>query len=372
MRQCCFFEIVGGGEMAHKYFDTVIEELCIKGKKVDADLLLGNSLKYIPRNLYKYRKCNKNGFDMLENGYVWADIPDHFVDPIDSKINLKLKKELPNIQRWINQHIGELLYYNIKPKGMQSQKSNFKLCDYINAQKHFVNEEGELDSKLMKREMILEMKKLSKQQRQDFQKLLDFFKSKEFEEVVTKSSAEAINKFVNHLRTSKIIASLTCRRDNSTMWENYANEYKGFCVEYELPAYNQITEKQKNILVNLFPVKYYKRIPGVSVLPIFEYDFYKTLYDKELDIHDTIVELFRQLIYKKYEYNYEEEWRIILDESIARKIEFPFVKAVYAGYKIKKGNLNRLKNICAQKGIPLYQQVMNTYATKFEYVLVDE
>lgn len=352
-----------------KHFDDLIIKLS-NGMPFNVDETLVNSLGYAPSLLYKYRSCDDNGFDMLEWGYIWASIPDGFIDPIDSKVNLRLRSELPAIHKWMDLHIGELIYYHIPPKGMQTKKGNHSLSDYLKAQEHFVNEKGRLDTKLMKKEMVLEMKRLPKEQQVAYKKMLERFKSREFEEAVVNGAKKVIDGVVNIFRKSKIVASLTCRRDNSTMWENYANKYTGFCVEYKVPALDELSEDQKSVLVHLLPVRYYKRIPGVSLLPFIQADFHKSLYGEQININDSVAALYKQLIYKRYEYNFEEEWRIILDEKVARKVDFPFVSAVYAGFRIADGDLQKLRNICNHMNIPLYCQKLSATANRFQYELI--
>lgn len=77
-----------------------------------------DNLKHYPAHLYKYRDCNKeHNFTMIEEGYLWADVPANFYDPVDSLVNHKLRSELPAIQKWLYQRLGEILYYCIPPKG---------------------------------------------------------------------------------------------------------------------------------------------------------------------------------------------------------------------------------------------------------------
>ena len=346
------------------------DSFLFEDSQTDNDLLR-NKLDHIPSKLYKYRACNHYGFDMLENGYIWADLPESFLDPIDAKVKLRLKRELPDIERWLNLHIGELIYYMLPPKGMLNQKGNQKLGDYIEAQAYFTDENGRLDAKLVKRQMLVEMKRLPKEQKEAYEKLLLYFESEEFERVVIKYATDVMNSIVNVFRSSKIIASLSSRNDNATMWENYADKYTGFCVEYAVPSCEHISETHRKTLLNLFQVKYYKRIPGVNILPFVRHNFHKSLYGKEIDISDSVAQLYRQLIYKRYEYNFEEEWRIVLDEREPRKVDFPFASAVYAGFRISDDNLLKLQEICTGKGIPLYKQTMNSYASRIQYTFIE-
>lgn len=349
-----------------KYFDHAIKQLVDADEPLDREIYLKESIEYFPPKLYKYRKCNSNGFDMLKNEYIWADNPESFDDPIDSKVNHRLRYELPSIHRWLDGHLGELLYYCLPPKGMKERKGNHKLKDYIDAQEHFLDDNGKFNSKLARKEMILELKKLPKEKQDACLKVFDYFQSEAFESECKKVIQTTIDGIVNVFRNSKIIACLTARNDNSVMWENYSDKYSGFCVEYQIDT-RKLTSDSKTALINMFPVIYRKRIPGINLLPFIKYHFNKSLYGREYDIKRDLVLLNKQLLYKKYDYSYEEEWRIILNEKSARQVSFPLVSAVYAGYKISDTNLKKLKIICKKKGIPLYKQNINMYTNKFSY-----
>ena len=106
------------------------------------------------------------------------------------------------------------------------------------------------------------------------------------------------------------------------------------------------------------------------MLPFIQADFHKSLYGEQININDSVAALYKQLIYKRYEYNFEEEWRIILDEKVARKVDFPFVSAVYAGFRIADGDLQKLRNICNHMNIPLYCQKLSATANRFQYELI--
>ena len=67
-----------------------------------------DDLKHYPRYLYKYRDCKQDyNFQMIEEEYLWADIPASFYDPYDALVNLKLKSELPYIQKMLTKKARE-------------------------------------------------------------------------------------------------------------------------------------------------------------------------------------------------------------------------------------------------------------------------
>lgn len=324
------------------------------------DELLVN-LKHYPQYLYKYRTCDKEyNFEMIEQEYLWADSPNTFYDPHDSLINLRLISEMPQIKKWLWNHFGELLYYCIPPKGMQPHKNGQTLQTYIDAQSKFCDSRGRYSAQRAKKIMTLETKKLSPKNRQEIQKVYDYFESPAFEEKTEPIIQKALSDLVNSLREEMLVCCLTARKDNKKMWEEYAGKYEGFVIEYDMTKAID-NEELLELISCIFPVTYYKRMPKVSLLPFFQYQFYFELYGREINIFESIKKLYKQLLCKNYDYRAEEEWRLIADKN---RVSFPLISAVYAGYRISDENLNRLKLYCNKKGIPLYKQEMKTFNGK--------
>lgn len=326
------------------------------------------NLKHYPQYLYKYRTCDKDyNFEMIQQEYLWADSPSTFLDPHDSQINLKLLSEMPLIKQWIWKHIGELLYYCIPPKGMQPHKNGQTLQNYTDAQSKFCDSKGRYNAQKAKNIMTIETKKLKPQNRREIQKIYDNFGSPEFEEKMEPVIKKALSDFVNSLRNDTMVCCLTARKDNKKMWEEYAEKYEGFVIEYDVNRAKDNSDLLSTVSC-LFPVTYYKRMPKVPLLPLFKYQFYLELYNKEINIVETVKKLYKQLLCKDYDYRAEEEWRLLATEN---KVHFPLVSAVYAGYRISDENLNRLKLYCSKKGIPLYKQEMNTFNGKILFEKVE-
>ena len=334
-----------------QYFEDIIDNII--GSEAEQKEFASNNLQQYPKQLYKYRDGkNEYDFQMLEEQYLWADIPMNFRDPFDAIVNLKLKSELPAIQKWLYKHLGELLYYSIQPQGMQPHKQGQTLENYIEAQNRFMDTTGRFNAQKAKRIMLLETKKMHPKNRTILQKAYDKFESPEFEKTVQQAIEKSLENVVTGLRKKHMVCCLTERKDNQKMWEDYANAYSGFVIEYNLEKCIDYQECYP-IITHLFPVSYYKRMPKVPLLPFIEKIFYKDLYGKDISTFDASKKLFKQLLIKKYDYLAEEEWRIISSEH---KISFPFISAVYAGEKISLNNLDRLKEICGKYGYSLYKQ----------------
>ena len=334
-----------------RYFEEKINRIV---SSTETDISFPNDeLKHYPRYLYKYRDCKSEyNFQMIEEEYLWADIPANFYDPYDALVNLKLKSELPYIQKWLYDHIGEILFYSIPPKGMFDHKQGQTLQNYLNAQEQFKDASGKYNASKAKKLMFLETKKMNHENRSKLQSIYDKLESPEFEESLSLVIENILKSVVNSLREKNKVCCLTRRNDNQKMWEDYADKYSGFVIEYDLSKACIGAECMERIS-KMFPVTYYKRMPKVPLLPFIEKSFYKELYGKEINIHDAECKLFKQLLVKKYDYSGEEEWRIISSEN---RISFPLISAIYAGYLISDDDLSVLTSICVEKQIDLYKQ----------------
>lgn len=83
-----------------QHFEKQLDEMVLADIQARpyTDCFSADSLKHYPAHLYKYRDCNKeHNYAMIEEGYLWADNPANFYDPVDSLVNHKLRSELPVI-----------------------------------------------------------------------------------------------------------------------------------------------------------------------------------------------------------------------------------------------------------------------------------
>lgn len=351
-----------------QYFEKQLDEMVLSDVQARPYMgcFSGESLKHYPTHLYKYRDCNKShNFAMIEEGYLWADIPANFYDPFDSLVNHKLRSELPSIQKWLYQRLGEILYYCIPPKGMQAHKKGQTLQAYIQAQNKFTDSTGRYNAKKARKVMIVETKKMHPINQREIQRVYDKFESPEFEQKMQGSIRDIFMKVVNTLRERNLVCCLTRRKDNQKMWEEYADKYTGFVIEYDLSKAAEQDDATK-VLARTFPVTYYKRLPKVPMLPFIERAFNRDLYGRETNVFDAAKKLHKQLLVKKEEYCSEEEWRIL---AVTQRIEFPLISAVYMGYKIADEHAQRLTEICAQKNIPLYKQEFNPFTGTMDFKL---
>lgn len=143
----------------------------------------------------------------------------------------------------------------------------------------------------------------------------------------------------NKLKKNFRIASLTVQNDNILMWSHYANNHKGFCIEYAIDK-TEINE----LLFNLSPVIYSNERPKMS----------KFFFNSK-----TIFEWYKNGLLRKADlWSYEKEWRLVLlknDCSLEGTFHFYPIKAVYLGCKMPDKERKKIEKLIMGKNIELYQ-----------------
>ncbi|WP_432746078.1 DUF2971 domain-containing protein [Methylobacter sp. G7] len=181
-----------------------------------------------PRSLFKYRKFDQNALQNLINDKVWLAAPGSFNDPFDCQINIDRKHSDEEIQAYLN-----------------------------------FNSESQGDTKRYTLEEI--------------PKEREFYESE-------------LNRLDNGVRNAGIF-SLSTTPFEPLMWAHYADEHRGFCIEYERSQDNDLNAD------NCFKVEY-----GKPIFPILRgLDYFKAPDDEVMKI----------LTYKAKSWRYENEWRFV-------------------------------------------------------------
>lgn len=165
-------------------------------------------------------------------------------------------------------------------------------------------------------------------------------------------------------RTRVFCLSTVC--NSLTMWAYYANNHKGFCVEYDvsesfdacLPTY----EGERRMLLECTrPVVYSLERPDCTGFVID--DLFSQIDQKMMD------ELYlRSLHSKGLPWALESEWRIVLPQGFELldnndNIDFFPIRSVCAGALMEKGRVESLAELCGSIGLPLFQ--MHTVDSQF-------
>ena len=305
-------------------------------------------LKQYPTSIFKYKPCNQYAFEMLENQYLYAAFPKESVDKSDSLIRMNMsEKEKQRLEDFFICHLYELFYYEIEPKGMKPKKHKHKLSAFKSKQKQLTQEYY-----TMKNNHVPFAS--SKMARKVLQKLAQ----PEYEEFFNKWITSA----AQHLRNTISVCCVSDTNKNRKNWEDYANHFKGFVIEYDLSD-----NCDNKYIGNMFPMSYYVEddFPTISVADIIIYGESKRI-GCEFNTKEFFINILRCSLNKNHDYLPEKEWRILSMQS-----HIPFkIKAVYVGHNCAKHNTARILNICKKQNIPVYQERLNdiTGIMKFDLI----
>jgi hypothetical protein len=336
--------------------------------KILSDLNILNSKdKYLPKGLFKfYSNTSENILD-IKNKKLWLSHPSTFNDPFDCSIGYNVaeyqKKELIN-------HI-------LKNKLITENIDGFTKIEFQNIVNSYINGE--------------EYRYLYTKNKEFSSLMYDIreCKSKSFNEYIYSFLRDKNNEIEDKMEEiSKINIRVACFAgfknedgimNKSQMWAHYADNHKGFCVEYDIRPLKKETvflhdrwrfwDNQEEYLSErlhatikggLFPVIYTSnrvRLPYTKV--------------KKLNINDRIC--VEELLYKSYItkstiWSYENEWRLIIDDDISdyygNKIPFPFIKKIFLGCKMDDRYKKLLIDIGKEHDVEVH--IMTMERNKFE------
>lgn len=162
--------------------------------------------------------------------------------------------------------------------------------------------------------------------------------------LLTEAQSEAVGRsFAEKIKSVIKICSLSERIDSMLMWSHYTGNHTGFAMEYDFR--NLInTDKIPNFL---WPVIYENSIPDASEL------MSALLQDNPTDPFNNVFGI-SAAIRKALDWQYEQEWRLVLFHETALNIQAP-LKAIYLGTRIADQHKNSLINEANALEIPVYQ-----------------
>lgn len=153
-------------------------------------------------------------------------------------------------------------------------------------------------------------------------------------ECTYKSNLGELDNDIEKERKERKICSFSERKDNILMWSHYANNHKGFCIEYKFSDLLRSSGL-------LMPVIYSKKLPGKSEPINIEVIFTKSI-----------------------DWEYEHEWRIIdynTRENNEYKETFSLInvpikpESIYLGCNIENSVKEYLIKYCKNNKIKIYK-----------------
>lgn len=335
-------------------------------------------LTFIPhQKLYKFRTCSNRNLKTLEENCIWMSLASSFPDSFDNTINIDPKENVKEIEKWLKENYPVFCFDLAKgfceERGLVIPYTHKDFKEYIET---CLDENGDPIEDKEKAFLIAHATAEELEQIDSILQQLKLIRDKfaEIEDKTVENMADVINQTRTGMRDRSLVYCMTERYDNHTLWENYAKNYTGFCIEYSFCDFYKYDFHDYKNLVYMFPMTYLKKKPYFNMVPLMDGSFRQFIYkddswarDPELD-----ADLNMQLFYKDSDYDYEREWRFSINADNANKQKFPFVSAIYAGKDITQRNLSRLIKIARKLGVPVYKQVINRAINGYDYKIVKE
>lgn len=288
-----------------------------------------------PKYLYKYRPFDEYAFEMIENHYVFLCAANKLDDPSECVITADINKYYDEHEDKLSYNVIEALLQFIRPFTSED--------NYLQVNNIFINlynQSGNYDDFMCK--FSDQMTKIS--EKTDISILLEFIKNipKKISEGPLKEVFEKIILSLLDAREKVGVCSLAESGDIEDMWINYASNYSGYCIEYDMEnfEYNDVllpviyeNQKETNIVISLV-----KNILG---------QFIYILSNEQLNIDRN--QIIKLLTTKDLKWAYQKEWRLIGDANF--KLIAPKINKIIIGSSVSKDDKNRMISICKKNQI---------------------
>ena len=317
--------------------------------------LIDSKLDFLPQKLFRFYSPTEENILDIRNRRIWLSSPTAFNDPFECSVGFNVDEYIKSFI--IKFALKEQKGYHSVPTSIFTKEDLCQIYDsYTKDPIKSISKKKSFSLCLMQ---ILQTKDTS------FQNHITH--------VISKRVNAAIN-FIDNIRLNNYrIACFSADwnfwkiLDNLLLWAHYTRSHQGFCVEYDISnlqngnnKYIQNDSLYNQIILGLFPVYYNNKRIQMS----------KTIIEKhyldKIDCNDkkSIQRIrLRSLISKSINWNYEKEWRLIIDNKTAEyysyKIPFPFIKAIYIGCNASDQLIRELSEIGKDLNIKVYKMHMN-------------
>lgn len=375
--------------MKKKYVEDYFEYLISRREQLKNDEIalrsfLSQHFATLPEGkLYKYRACNKNNLKVLRKGQIYVPFAKEFSDEFDSLLKLDIAKNKAGYIKWIRQRVPKIAYVIVKAackeKGIEFNVKLdlfYELSNYYDKNGLFQAAKFRRDCNKMIPYCVEQREDIDKKKVTDYLKEMQKLMQDSFKEFDVSHFEESLNATWHLLREGfrerLQIYCLTYDKDNRKMWEDYADNRKGFCIEYDFSDLDKYSFEDLKKLLYLVPVYYAKNQPYFNAQKLFDYVLDKGV-DPKADpgLADIEKSLYSILPYKHTDFACEKEWRLFIYNikgNVQNNIfDFPFISAIYMGYDIIYQDEQKLKTIAKNLKIKLYKQEIDEIENKYVF-----
>lgn len=281
------------------------------------DKILFRLLHCLPNDgkLYKYRSIEGDAFeyayDGLKNGYLWMARVDTVNDDFEGTLNFDLEEDIKAAKTeflshpW--QYFGNLLKRNAYLQKELPPIDRFLMAEIMKC----INQEtGDIDG--VKAVELLVKKGMTYQSaKQYIQKVLMWVENGISEAIpVLRDTVDGLVGINKKNRSSIFVYSMAITYNADNMWGYYANNNRGFCIEYDFNKAQFLSYEAKSKICRCYKVQYQDQKPRFSFRKTFQYLIGSE--DNNELFKQIIAEVVEQLVTKTGGWDKETEWRILL------------------------------------------------------------
>lgn len=169
---------------------------------------------------------------------------------------------------------------------------------------------------------------------------------------------ERVENGILKLTNSFRIGCLATDYKNRLMWAHYSNSYSGYCVEYDFSGTDSFT--MKNLPLPILYSTERPRIPWEQIKPSNK--------AKAKRINSQVLE---GLLTKDKIWEYEDEWRVLINSADKPVIKMPPITCVYLGANMIEKERDKVIKIAKEKNYKVKQMRVDrgTYNLHAEEIL---
>ncbi|MDE5630490.1 MAG: DUF2971 domain-containing protein, partial [Bacilli bacterium] len=290
----------------------------------------------IPRFLYKYRPFDDFTYDMLDNNYIYLCPAEKLDDPSECKVDFSFQDFYDLKTNQLTFKGVDMILGFIKP---YTSEDNFQQVRNIVAR--ILMPQG-VDRRHFLLEVSSDIQELVPNL--DISPLINWlaYIPERINDPKIRYKFIELFSLAQDARKEMGICSLSELLNSEEMWQNYADDSKGYCIEYDMQDYEE--------LYALFPVVYQDNRETNIVTNILSSFISEIIYGMS---HGQIVsdksQFIRLFLTKDLIWSYQKEWRLIGDAK--QKLPSPFIHAIYMGKNMLKANKQQMKEYCKRHNI---------------------
>ena len=168
-----------------------------------------------------------------------------------------------------------------------------------------------------------------------------------------------------HIREMTYVFSMSEAFDVDSMWAYYAGGNNGFCIQYDYSKADNMSVEIKRSLLNTYPI-YYGEKPQYSFLSMMQ-PVFSGQQDMAM-LQRANQEFMAQMFTKKKEWNYEREWRIMLNSLLDSKFYVDLVSGIIIDERaLQTEPAQRLIDLAKQRGWTIKVRRINAIGTNHIY-----